>query len=375
MKFQEFKYLLKKFKTDQCTLSDLRKLDQQLKDKKLVKNWLSRELDESPNDGVRIDFEYEELFKKIKHKIYKQPRAKSTQKIIPFKTIIQVAAVLISVFLFGGLVSFLIFRQTHETKKTNQFCEVVAPYGARSEVVLPDGSKVWLNAGSKLCYSTDFNISSRRLALTGEGFFDVSKNKKLPFVVDALSIEITALGTQFNVKAYKEDETIETTLIEGKVMLNSKLEDLKFSENIYLLPNQKAVLIKERKELAVENIAHNKKEAEKTVPAKLIVKKKIDLLPEVSWINNRLVFYEKELSKILIELERKYNVRFNFELDQIKNYKFTGTLEDETLQQVLDVIKLSAPFDYKIKGNEVTLAVNTERIRTYEKQLKTTKNN
>ena len=371
MTSQEFKNLVKKIEKDEYTLSDLRKIDEQLKDKEQVKEWMFGEL-KSLSDSDSLNIQYEELYGKIRNKIYTQSSIGSPRKIIPVKRLLQVAAVLILVFLFGGLASFFLFRQIPEQKELKQYCEVAAPYGARSEVVLPDGTKVWLNAGSKLRYSTDFNKSNRDLSLTGEGFFDVSKNKEIPFVVNALDLKITALGTQFNVKAYNEDETIETTLIKGKVMLESESGANKFSENIYLLPNQKAVLIKGKKEIKVNDISdntNNNKEAEITPSVKLIIQEKIDPLPDISWKNNKLIFNAEELSEILKELGRKYNVKFRCESNKIKNYKFTGTLEDETLQQVLNAIKLSAPFDYNIKGNEVTLTVNNKRMNEYEKQL------
>ncbi|WP_158870342.1 FecR family protein [Maribellus comscasis] len=348
-------------------------MDEQLRDREQVKEWMDGELNTLISTDSR-NLNYEVLYEKIRGKIHVESRIDSHQKIVPLKKLLQVAAVLIIVFLFGGLASFLVFRQALKKEQIKQqYCEVVAPYGARSEVVLPDSSKVWLNAGSKLRYSTDFNVTNRNLSLTGEGFFDVSKNKELPFVVNALDLKITALGTQFNVKAYKDDEVIETTLIEGKVKLESEANAYKFSENIYLLPNQKAVLVKKRSKVEVEDIPDNesdsRKEFEMAASAKLIIQEKIDPIPDIAWKNNKLVFNAKKLSEILIELERKFNVKFQCKSDKIQNYKFTGTLDDETLQQVLDAIKLSAPFDYSIDGNVVTLMVNSERMNEYEKQL------
>lgn len=370
MTFQEFGYLLEKFKKNQYTLSDLQRMDEQLNDKILVQNWLRKELEEGADNDIQMDTDYERLFKDIRLKIDKQPRNNSFNRIDPFKKLLQVAALLIFVFLVGGLSSYLIFREVPQPDNLNSYCEVVAPYGARSELVLPDGSKVWLNAGSKLRYSTDFNISNRYLSLKGEGFFDVSKNKEIPFVVNALGLRITALGTQFNVKAYEEEETIETTLIEGKVSLESENKDYKFSENVYLFPNQKATLIKSKSELMVEDISQDKKSSRKIAPAQLVITNKIDPLPEISWKDNQLVFNGEDLLAIAVKLERKYNVRFNFKEDVIKNYNFSGTLKDQTIQQVLDVIKLSAPIDYLFEGNEVTLTVNPKMIKIYEKQLK-----
>ena len=93
------------------------------------------------------------------------------------------------------------------------FCEVTAPLGSTSEIVLPDSSRVWLNAGSRIKYTTTFNQNNRMLYLEGEGYFRVAKNKQLPFVVDAYGFEVKAIGTEFNVKAYKEDAIIETTMV------------------------------------------------------------------------------------------------------------------------------------------------------------------
>jgi ferric-dicitrate binding protein FerR (iron transport regulator) len=259
------------------------------------------------------------------------------------------------------------------------FCEIKAPLGAKSEITLPDGSHVLLNAGSTIKYYSDFNISNRNLSLDGEAYFKVAKNKKIPLIVNAANINIRAVGTEFNVKAYKNEGLIETTLIEGVVEISKREDKADQSEKISLKPNQKAVYVKESNNLAVYSTNRNEKEKidTKSMPEEIYVKPvvsdKVDVAPIVAWTQDKLMFRGETLENICVKLNRKYDCTFAFENDGVKNLRFTGTLEDETLEQVLNVIKLISPIEYTINKKAVVIKENTKQASRYAKFIKNQK--
>jgi|WetSurMetagenome_2_1015567.scaffolds.fasta_scaffold57532_1 transmembrane sensor len=289
---------------------------------------------------------------------------------------IRIAALFILIFFCGGIISYFVFDKK-ELADTVAYNEIKAPLGARSEVVLPDGSKVWLNAGSVLRYQTSFNKANRCVTLQGEAYFMVSKNKHLPFNVKTEDLNIVAVGTQFNVKAYEDEGTVETTLVEGRVSIRQNNKFKQKTEAIYLAPYQKAVYFKDFQELKVESTIKTKEEKPVEVlnykQGIMYVTDKVDPLPIISWKENRLVFKSEELSSLLTKLERKYDVTFTYNMESLKSLRFSGTLENETLTQVLDVIKLSAPIEYVLDGKTVRITENKQMSKKFSGHLKKNK--
>jgi ferric-dicitrate binding protein FerR (iron transport regulator) len=282
---------------------------------------------------------------------------------------LRIAAIVVVTFLLGGTLSYFIFNSKPIAVYSD--CEVSASPGSTSEIVLPDQTHVWLNGGSKIKYSTSFNQNDRLFYLEGEGYFKVAKNKNLPFIVDAFGFEVKAIGTEFNVKAYKDDETIETTMVDGKVTLQHSAENI--LEGVILVPNQKATFFKLKETLTIEvlkELKEKKEEFEYIPENRLIIASRIDPKSIVSWKENQLIFEREKLSVLVEKLSRKYNFTFVFKSDDIKRFRFSGTLEDETLQQVMDVIKISSPIDYTIVGKTVIIERNDKRVPAFEKLLK-----
>ena len=146
----------------------------------------------------------------------------------------KIAAVFVFAFLLGGTLAYeLMFEYSVQA---DSHYEIEAPYGAKIAMNLADGTKVWLNAGSKITYDNSFNSSNRRIQLVGEGYFKVAKNAELPFVVEAGEVAVKAVGTAFNVKAYPDENLLETTLVEGKVDVSMG------SDHVLLLPDQKITI-------------------------------------------------------------------------------------------------------------------------------------
>lgn len=254
-----------------------------------------------------------------------------------------------------------------------RYTEINAPFGSRSEIKLPDGSSVKLNAGSSLKYSNDFNSKNRDLTLVGEAYFKVAKNVDLPFNVNAGNISVRAVGTEFNVRAYNDDSIIETTLIEGKVKISTNTHDIKNEQYLDLTENQKATYFKETGNLAMgksDSIETSIVEPVKLPENNIIISSTVDVKQVVAWTQGKLIIRGKNIDDLCIELQRKYDVSFVFRDEEIKKYHFSGVLLDETIEQVLNVIKLTAPIEYSIEGKIVSLSINKEQINNYNKYLK-----
>jgi len=366
----EFKNLLDKFQSGKCNLEELRQLEEMFLNTRMAEEIKIAMLDEIPAfemQGTGADTDYDRLFKSIQKDISKQ---QSTNRIINLKmNFLRIAAIIVVTFLLGGTLSYFIFNS--KPKEIYSFCEVSASLGSKSEIVLPDNTHVWLNAGSKIKYSTSFNQNDRMIYLEGEGYFKVAKNKRIPFIVDAFGFEVKAIGTEFNVKAYKDDATIETTMVEGKVTLQHSTENI--LEDVFLVPNQKATFFKLKETLTIEAIKEleeKTKEYEYIPEDRLIITSRIDPKSIISWKENQLIIEREKLSVLVEKLSRKYNFTFVFKTEDIKRFRFTGTLKDETLQQVMDAIKISSPIDYTIVGKTVIIERNDKRVPAFEKLLK-----
>ncbi|NJO68691.1 MAG: FecR domain-containing protein [Bacteroidetes bacterium] len=161
---------------------------------------------------------------KMKNRINLENQATEIEEISKpnriLKRFIKIAAIFVIAFGMGAVADkFLTEKNIAEPK--NEYYSIEAPRGAKSFVTLADGTKIWLNAGSKISYQRSYNQHNRGIYLEGEAFFEVAKNKNIPFLVHSAGIVVKAIGTAFNVKAYPEEGIVETTLVEGSVSIES----------------------------------------------------------------------------------------------------------------------------------------------------------
>jgi transmembrane sensor len=245
------------------------------------------------------------------------------------------------------------------------FCEIEVPYGGKSMLILPDGSKIWLNAGSKLKYNRDFDVRSREVFLEGEAYFDVEKRKH-PMVVHTSDIDIHVLGTTFNVKSYPDEEVIEATLVEGNIRIESKVSD----KPMFLKPKEKLTFHKSDKQMSVIESEDNnvQQRTEESIASQQIsvtqLLKTVDIVEDVntdeftSWKDGKLIINNESLEELTRKLERKYDVIFSFNTEQLKEYSYSGTLRDFPLEQVLKALELTSPIRYVIKEKSVILYYN-----------------
>ena len=215
---------------------------------------------------------------------------KQTNSILRRK-ILQYAAVA-AIIIITSLSTYII---THNTQKVadENFCEIDVPYGGRSSLILPDGSKIWLNAGSNLKYNRNFDIREREVFLDGEAFFDVEKSKH-PFVVHTSHLDILVLGTTFNVKSYSEDDNIETTLVEGNIRIEQKESD----QPLFLKPKQKLTYNKRLNQYQKKSTSSEKQVQEKSnEPPKIdmltvrpiSIEGNVDTEEATSWKDGKLI--------------------------------------------------------------------------------------
>lgn len=223
--------------------------------------------------------------------------------------------------------------------------------GERKMVILPDSTKLYLNAGSCLTLDKDFGKLNRTVYLTGEALFDVVHNKQLPFIVHMNKYDVKVLGTLFNIRAYPGDKQSETSLIRGKV----EIQISNSAQKIILSPDQKAVISNESAGEA-ESKEKMAKEESRVIMRPLTHNEKDNSVIETAWSLNRLEIVDESLADIKDKLERWYNVKINIRDSEVNSYTFSATFEKETIQQVMDALKEAYYFNYEMKDDEITIS-------------------
>lgn len=205
--------------------------------------------------------------------------------------------------------------------------------GVVSAFDLPDGTKVWLNSGSTLTYPENFWSESRLVQLSGQGYFEVTKNPERPFIVKVDQVySVEVLGTSFDVSAYKEDDVIETTLVEGSVKLNISQPNGRDVSQI-LKPDEKAEYTKSTNKLSLSTVNTDY---------------------DTAWRNGEIIFRNHSMERVLKMLGRHYNVQFEVKDKEVLNSIITARFKDEHLPQVMEYIQLASGIKYKIKKPVIT---------------------
>lgn len=198
---------------------------------------------------------------------------------------------------------------------------IATPRGGTYQITLPDGTKVWLNADTKLTYSTQIqNSTTRTVKIEGEGYFEVAKDKYKPFIVESQGQTIRVLGTHFNVSSYPDENSIKTTLVEGLIQVN----------NTILTPNQQAVL------------QHNRLKV-----------KNVDASKYIAWKDGKFVFKSESLESIMQKIARWYDVEIIYKGD-FSDRVFTGSISRyDDISRILDKISLTQAVSFKVTGRRI----------------------
>ena len=197
--------------------------------------------------------------------------------------------------------------------------------------MLADGTKVYLNSGTVLRYDNRFGKQNREIELAGEAYFEVARNEKNPFIIYTSDVEVRVLGTKFNVMAYPDEPSIETTVTEGTVNVKERTGE----QSLIITANQKASYTKTKKTL---------------------VSSVVNPVTFTSWKENILYFDNENFENVISKLERWYDVSIHLEGKDSIDDRFTLTVKNESLKEVLDLISLTTPLRYKIQDDDVTIS-------------------
>lgn len=288
-----------------------------------MKEYIKNIIAESLKDEVDVDREWERLFSSIEKKTISKMKTR--------RLFLQYMKYAAAVLLGIGISLSTLYLTNQENLSTVGNYKLVMSKGEKSYLQLPDGTRVWLNSCTTLEYAENYGHSNRSIYLDGEAYFEVAKNKDLPFVVKANGIDVKAIGTAFNVSAYMEDSQLTTTLFNGKVAVQPTLT----KQEVLLEPNQVAVYDKSRNKIEV--VPYDKK-----------------LFAQ--WRGGFLSFEMMYLQDITKLLERNYNVVFRYENQGIKKLRFSGSFRNnEDLSEILNVIKTNTGIRYQILKDTIVI--------------------
>ena len=316
---QQITALFRKYLSNSATADEMKELDEWIASNEDFHDWLENQVD---NSSAEMDAEKQaDILAKIHEKIAVQSKQKF---VLPgwAKTVAAVALIVLMA------VSAAIYFRSNQPNMI-QYAEIGALRGQKASVTLPDGTKITLNSESTLKYSTNYNQSDRAVELVGEAYFEVAKNKKIPFVVKAGKLEIEAKGTAFNIKAYPTDNSISTTLTEGKIEVKTPLDVLN------MIPNER---------MEYNNTDQTFRKLTLT-----------DAVGSIGWLNDELSFENATLAEVVANFSRIYNIDIQFASESIKEQRFTGKINNNSLLSVLRIISLTSPIRFEQKDSVVIL--------------------
>ena len=292
-------------------------------------------------------FFVEEAFEKIVNRLEMAPPA-SIVEIRPsgkrsIKSILQVAAAAAVIFVAG----LFLFTKSYNrnSKLTGQQPVLIQqenPKGIRRALTLADGTKIWLNAASKIQYPGEFTGTIREVYLVGEAFFDVAKNPSMPFIIHLANGTVRVLGTSFNIRAYDNEKVIETSVASGSVAFIPKYEKSKKKQDtVFLSPDNKVRYLFTKEEVIIEAT---------------------DSREDKAWIAGKMAFKGLTFEEIAVELERSFGKKIVFVSDAVKSYRLTGSFQDNSLEEIFFYLSKSKAFNYKITEAEVLISDEATKL-------------
>jgi ferric-dicitrate binding protein FerR (iron transport regulator) len=285
----------------------------------------------------KVHADKKETFEQIWNKIIFSSELTKTKQ-VRLSNWIKVAALILLVV---G-VSIIWQRMANESEGDNlvTYQEIIVPIGEKAQLILPDGSHVWINSGSRFKYPTRFGADTREVLLTGEAFFDVTHNEKLPFIVKTKNSIVKVLGTAFNVRSYPDDRKTQTSVLRGLVsVLNTKS-----NETFIVKPKQMLVINEEKMDDHLEPVRNTNSKVE------LIEKVNIEAVS--SWKDQLLIFADEPFNDMASKMERWFNIKIEIQDSSLKQERYNGKfVHNENIYQVLEIIKLTTPIKYRVIDN------------------------
>ena len=276
-------------------------------------------------------YDKDKAFENFRNRVESQKEIQSTSRRGFSLSALWRYAAVVAIIIAVGCISY--WQGEVNVKDTFADISVEAPLGSKTKLYLPDGTLVWLNAGSRMTYSQGFGVDNRKVELEGEGYFEVKRNEKIPFFVKTKDLQLQVLGTKFNFRDYPEDHEVVVSLLEGKVGLNNLLREEK---EAVLSPDERAVLNKANGLLTVESVTASNAS---------------------QWTDGYLFFDEELLPDIAKELERSYNVKIHIATDSLKSVRFYGNFvrREHNIQEVLEALASTEKMQYKIEERNITI--------------------
>ncbi|MGL4994496.1 MAG: FecR family protein [Bacteroidales bacterium] len=242
---------------------------------------------------------------------------------------IQYAAVALIVISFQSLL-----RWKSELNYEPQYQEISVGPGESARVVLSDGSIVWLNSNSELKYPDHFNSRSRKVALSGEAFFEVKRDTKHPFIVNAGEISVRVLGTEFNVQSYKDEPSLKVEVQSGKVQITDYLSD---DDGVILTANEKVEFVRSDRSMKVGRYDPNSE----------------------SWRAGKYIFRNRSFGEIVRQLERIYGVNIEVRDPKLLDEVYYGEIDkSDPITKILDIISVSNNFNYRVSNKNIEITTN-----------------
>jgi len=307
-------------------------------DRKIILQWLENQVSENEinresqkfwdsiekdiaTPGFNSDYLLARIYRKIKlEEVSFISEEKSKTRFVSYLT--RIAAVLAIPLLIASLYLLML---NNSSRNTVSMAEIFAPYGTRTDFLLPDGTKGKLNGGSTLSFPVSFSGRTRDVVLSGEAYFEVASNKQKPFIVSTKDIDVKVTGTSFNILAYPDESTTEVTLKCGIVEVLGKGNGPEVSFGI-LKPN----------DLFIYNSL--------TDSVKI---KEISVETRLAWIEGKLTFKYEPFSEVIQKLNRWYNVSIKIMDKKLESYIYYGTFQNETFDEVLKLLQFTSPIKYK----------------------------
>lgn len=276
-------------------------------------------------------YDKDKAFENFRNRVESQKEIQSTSRRGFSLSALWRYAAVVAIIIAVGCISY--WQGEVNVKDTFADISLEAPLGSKTKLYLPDGTLVWLNAGSRMTYSQGFGVDNRKVELEGEGYFEVKRNEKIPFFVKTKDLQLQVLGTKFNFRDYPEDHEVVVSLLEGKVGLNNLLREEK---EAVLSPDERAVLNKANGLLTVESVTASNAS---------------------QWTDGYLFFDEELLPDIAKELERSYNVKIHIANDSLKTFRFYGNFvrREQNIQEVLEALASTEKMQYKIEERNITI--------------------
>lgn len=320
--------LIDKLLRGEITPSEMARLydcyDRKMISEDIFSDFYDRKWSEAGESIYKNDLEKEVIWKKVQQQLWRYSIRTVGMKMI--RNWQQMAALVVVALLFTGLGIYLGSASPHSMEELS----VAVENGQKAKVNLPDGSHVWLNSASELSYSPDFGTKERKVMLRGEAYFEVESDSKHPFIVETGEhLQITATGTKFNVKSYPGESIATATLLEGKILARQE------AVSYILVPYDKISFNKLNKKFSVSRI-----------------RRKDEVL---CWMTDRFVFNNETLEEITKTLERMYNVDFLFRSESLKKITYSGTVKNNSLENVLMLISTAAPVSYQLRDSVIYL--------------------